>query len=104
MLRGMRIDSVLVRIDRGPRGTLQAQLAAGLRDAIASGRIAGRTRLPGTRTLAAQPGVSPTTAALATGALIAEGYVVARARSGCFVADEPPRTARAPATSPKAAR
>lgn len=94
---GMRIDSVLVRIDRAGRGSLQAQLAAGLRDSIASGRVAVRTRLPGSRTLAAQLGVSRTTAALAIDALIAEGYVVARARSGCFVADEPPRLAYAPA-------
>src|SRR4051794_12955430 len=96
-MRAARIDSVLVSIDRGRRGTLQAQITAGLRDAIASGRVAARSRLPGTRTLAAQLGVSRTTAALAIEALIAEGYVVARSRSGAFVTDEPPRTARPPA-------
>ncbi len=95
-MRSARIDSVLVQIDRGRRGSLQAQITAGLRDAIASGRVAARSRLPGTRTLAAQLGVSRTTAALAIEALIAEGYVVARPRSGVFVADEPPRTARPP--------
>jgi DNA-binding transcriptional MocR family regulator len=39
--------------------------------------------------------VSRTTAALAIEALIAEGYVVARPRSGMFVADDP-RIARPP--------
>ncbi|HEY0481242.1 MAG TPA: PLP-dependent aminotransferase family protein [Kofleriaceae bacterium] len=90
----MRIDSVLVRVDRDGPGSLQRQIATGLREAIASGLVAARTRLPGTRTLAAQLGVSRTTAALAIDALIAEGYVVARPRSGCFVADDPPRAAR----------
>src|SRR5258705_521777 len=93
-MRPAAIDSVLVRIDRGRRGTLQAQITAGLRDAIASGRVTARAKLPGTRTLAAQLGVSRTTAALAIDALIAEGYIVARPRSGVFVADEPPRTAQ----------
>src|SRR3954469_15250536 len=93
-MRAARIGSVLVPIDRARRGTLQAQIAAGLRDAIGAGRVAPRSRLPGTRTLAAQLGVSRTTAALAIEALIAEGYVVARPRSGMFVADNPPRSAR----------
>jgi GntR family transcriptional regulator/MocR family aminotransferase len=95
-MRAARIGSVLVPVDRARRGTLQAQIAAGLRDAIGSGRVAPRSRLPGTRTLAAQLGVSRTTAALAIEALIAEGYVVARPRSGMFVADDPPRIARPP--------
>jgi GntR family transcriptional regulator/MocR family aminotransferase len=91
------IDSVLVRIDRGRsagRVSLQAQIARGLREAIQRGHVTTGTRLPGTRTLAAQLGVSRTTAALAIDALIAEGFVVARPRSGVFVADEPPRTPR----------
>ena len=93
------IDSVLVRIARGrrtARASLQAQIADGLREAIAHGRVAPRVRLPGTRTLAAQLGVSRTTAALAIDALIGDGYVVARPRSGVFVADEPPRLPRRP--------
>jgi GntR family transcriptional regulator / MocR family aminotransferase len=89
------IDSVLVRLDRSA-GSLQAQIARGLREAIQRGRVATGTRLPGTRTLAAQLGVSRTTAALAIDTLIAEGFVVARPRSGVFVADEPPRTPRKP--------
>jgi GntR family transcriptional regulator/MocR family aminotransferase len=95
-MRPATIDSVLVRIDRGRRGTLQAQITAGLRDAIESGRTTAGARLPGTRTMAAQLGVSRTTAALAIDALIAEGYVVARPRSGVFVADQPPRTPHLP--------
>src|SRR3569623_3225262 len=89
------IDSVHVRIDRDR--PLQAQIVAGLRDAIASGRVAAHDRLPGTRTFAAQLGVSRTTVALAIEALIAEGYVVARPRSGVFVVTDPPRVARAAA-------
>src|SRR3569623_1294841 len=86
------IDSVHVRLDRDR--PLQAQIVAGLRDAIASGRVATHDRLPGTRTLAAQLGVSRMTVALAIDALIAEGYVVARPRSGVFVVTDPPRLAR----------
>lgn len=97
-LRCAVIDRILVRIDRASRTSLQAQIAAGLRDAIAAGRVVPRTRLPGTRTLATQLGVSRTTAALAIDALVAEGYVIARPRSGVFVADEPPRIARPPRT------
>ena len=98
------IDSVHVRLDRAR--PLQAQIVAGLRDAIASGRLAAHDRLPGTRTLAAQLGVSRTTVALAIDALIAEGYVVARPRSGVFVVNDPPRVARAakPAVAAAAGR
>src|SRR3569833_855327 len=98
------IDSVHVRIDRDR--PLQAQIVAGLRDAISSGRVAAHDRLPGTRTLAAQLGVSRTTVALANNTLIAEGYVVARPRSGVFVVNDPPRVARSakPAVAAAAGR
>src|SRR3569833_1739725 len=98
------IDSGHVRLDRDR--PLQAQIVAGLRDAIASGRVAAHDRLPGTRTLAAQLGVSRTTVALAIDALIAEGYVVAWLRFGVFVVFDPPRVARSakPAVAAAAGR
>jgi GntR family transcriptional regulator / MocR family aminotransferase len=96
------IDVVLVSIDRGARASLQAQIAAGLRDAIARGAAPPGTRLPGSRTLAAQLGVSRITAALAIDALVAEGFAVARARAGVFVAAEPPRRPAAVRRSPAA--
>ena len=53
-----------------------------------------RPRLPSTRALAADLGVSRTTALLALEQLRAEGYVVARRGSGMFIAPEPPEHAR----------
>ncbi|MEO7733527.1 MAG: PLP-dependent aminotransferase family protein [Kofleriaceae bacterium] len=91
MARGHQADAVYVRIDRRAAWPLQRQIADGLRAAIGVGRLAPGTRLPGTRSLAVALAVSRTTVALAIEALIVEGFAVARARSGVFVAEDPPR-------------
>lgn len=93
--RARQAGSVYVQVDRRAAQPLQRQIADGLRAAIGAGRLAPGTRLPGTRSLAVALEVSRTTVALAIEALIVEGFAVARARSGVFVADEPPRTPRA---------
>jgi GntR family transcriptional regulator/MocR family aminotransferase len=49
---------LLVELDRTRSEPLHRQLANGLRDAIRSGRLAPQTRLPSTRVLAADLGVS----------------------------------------------
>ncbi|MEU0502490.1 PLP-dependent aminotransferase family protein [Nocardia sp. NPDC005998] len=57
-----------------------------LREAIRDGRLSAGTRLPSTRTLAAELGVSRGTVSAAYDQLIAEGHLVARQGSGTRVA------------------
>jgi GntR family transcriptional regulator / MocR family aminotransferase len=81
---------------------LRAQLEDGLRDAVRSGRLAARTRLPASRSLAADLGVSRRLVVDAYSQLLAEGYLVARAGAGTFVAET--AAAPAPATADPPAR
>ena len=79
---------MLVRLD-GP-GTLVEQVYAGLRAAILDGTLPPGSRLPSTRALAEESGVSRTTTQAAFDQLTAEGYLEARAGSGTYVAAELP--------------
>ncbi len=81
---------------RGGR-SLQQQIYDAIRRAIAEGLVGAGRRLPSTRTLAADLGISRTTTLLALEQLRAEGYVVARRGSGMFVASEPPESPGPPA-------
>jgi GntR family transcriptional regulator / MocR family aminotransferase len=72
-------------LDPGRRGTLAAQLYAQLREAIATGRLAAGDRLPPSRTLAGDLGVSRFTVAEVYSRLTAEGYVTGRAGGGTVV-------------------
>jgi GntR family transcriptional regulator/MocR family aminotransferase len=60
-------------------GLLHAQLEGQLRDAVRSGRLAAGERLPSSRALAAQLGVSRGVVVEAYGQLAAEGYLAVRA-------------------------
>lgn len=80
---------------RGAR-TLQDQIYQSIRRCILDGLVGADGRLPSTRSLAADLGVSRTTALLALEQLRAEGYVVARRGSGMFIAPRIPD--RAPLT------
>lgn len=66
-----------------------------LRDRILAGELKPGARLPGTRALAAELGVSRNTTLAAYEQLVAEGYVIGRAGAGAFVAQffEPARKA-----------
>ncbi|GAA5111863.1 MocR-like pyridoxine biosynthesis transcription factor PdxR [Pseudonocardia adelaidensis] len=64
-------------------------LEAALRDAVRSGRLAPGTRLPGTRSLAADLGLSRGTVVQAFGQLVAEGWLVGVAGSGTVVGAVP---------------
>lgn len=66
---------------------LQVQIRQALVSAIRAGRLGGGTRLPATRELAATLGVARNTVALAYQQLLDEGFLVARPRSGFFVAE-----------------
>jgi GntR family transcriptional regulator/MocR family aminotransferase len=85
---------LLVELDRTGREPLHRQLANGLRDAIRSGRLAPHTRLPSTRVLAADLGVSRRLVVDAYSQLTAEGFLFSRHGSGTRVATVD--TARAP--------
>ncbi|MDQ6729363.1 MAG: winged helix-turn-helix domain-containing protein [Actinomycetota bacterium] len=77
---------------------LRAQVERELRDGIRSGRLHSGSKLPPTRLLARQLGVSRGVIVEAYAQLVAEGYLLARTREGTRVADglvQPSR--RAPA-------
>ncbi|MGE8364081.1 PLP-dependent aminotransferase family protein [Cupriavidus sp.] len=78
---------------QGLAGQLYRQLRAGIVD----GRLAPGERLPSTRDLATQLGISRKTTLDVFERLIAEGYLRSRAGDGTFVAHEMTRLAPAPA-------
>ncbi|MGO9319350.1 MAG: PLP-dependent aminotransferase family protein [Solirubrobacteraceae bacterium] len=77
---------LLVELDRAARGSLRAQLEDGLREAVRRGRLPPHTRLPATRALASDLGISRRLVVDAYAQLLAEGYLVARRGAGTFVA------------------
>ncbi len=64
---------------------LQEQLAGHFRAAVLDGRLKPGARLPSTRALALEAGVSRQTVVLAYERLVAEGYAEGRAGAGMFV-------------------
>jgi len=85
---------VLVSLDG--EGPLNQRLFRGLRRAILAGRPAPGERLPSTRALAADLGVSRNVVLMAFDQLLAEGYVESRTGAGTFVAETLPDAALAP--------
>ena len=77
---------LLVELDRAAPDPLHHQLANGLRDAIRTGRLTPHTRLPSTRVLAADLGVSRRLVVDAYSQLVAEGFLLSRHGSGTRVA------------------
>src|SRR5205807_6716997 len=77
---------LLVELRRELRRPLRAQLEDGLRQATRAGRLAAGARLPATRALAADLGVSRRLVVDAYQQLIAEGYLVSQGGAGTFVA------------------
>jgi GntR family transcriptional regulator/MocR family aminotransferase len=77
-----------VAVDPRSALSLQHQLRQKLIDAIDRGVLRPGRRLPSSRQLAEQAGVSRNTVTLAYDALLAEGHLVSRPRSGIFVADD----------------
>jgi GntR family transcriptional regulator/MocR family aminotransferase len=82
--------NLFVRIDSRLRDGLQQQIYASIRRAILEGIVGPGTRLPSSRALAGDLGVSRTTTLLAVQQLQAEGYLTARRGSGTAVAEELP--------------
>jgi GntR family transcriptional regulator/MocR family aminotransferase len=77
---------LFVELDSALDLPLFRQLYEGIRDAVLGGRLAAGARLPPSRGLAAELGVSRNTVTLAYDQLVAEGYLEGRPRSGMQVA------------------
>jgi GntR family transcriptional regulator / MocR family aminotransferase len=75
---------------RDSAAPMAAQIAAQLRAAMTEGRLAGGERLPASRALAAELGVSRTVVNGAYAQLFAEGWIEGRHGSGTYVADGAP--------------
>jgi GntR family transcriptional regulator / MocR family aminotransferase len=81
----------MVRLDRTASEPLHRQLFRQIRDELRSGNFSpSSSRLPSSRALAADLGISRLTVNQAFYELEAEGYLVAKAGSGTFVADALP--------------
>ena len=93
---------VLLELRPGDGGPLRTRVEEGLRDAVRHGRLPAGARLPSSRALAGDLGVSRRLVVDAYAQLLAEGWLVTRAGSGTFVAaaaavaEEPPAPAPAP--------
>src|SRR5580692_8665996 len=85
------------------RRDLAGQIYRQLRAGIVEGRLAGGTRLPSTRDLATQLGVSRKTTLDVFERLLSEGYLNTRAGSGTFVADGLERLPMEPSSHARAA-
>lgn len=90
---GQPLD-LLLTVGRERPGTLGAQIEGQLRAAVRSGALRAGTRLPSTRELAAQLGVSRRVTVDAYSQLAAEGYLLLRQGAQPRVADIAPATAR----------
>src|SRR5215813_1502596 len=78
----------MIRLDRTVTEPLHEQLYRQIRDELKSGRFSdGSSRLPSSRALATERGVSRSTVRLALSKLHAEGYLRSKRGSGTFVAN-----------------
>src|ERR1043165_5366382 len=81
----------MIRLDRSSAEPLHQQLYRQIRDELRSGNFnRSSSRLPSSRELAGEVGVSRLTVNLAFSELEAEGYLVFKKASGTFVADPLP--------------
>jgi GntR family transcriptional regulator/MocR family aminotransferase len=92
-------------LDRTAQSSLQDQIVGYFRDAILAGRIPAGRRIPSSRQLSNEHGISRTTAIEAYDRLTAEGYLYSKQRAGLFVCESlpddfllaPPARSRRPA-------
>ncbi|AXG55281.1 GntR family transcriptional regulator [Streptomyces lincolnensis] len=91
-----------LHIEAGAGEGRRAGLERALRDAVREGRLTTGTRLPATRRLAEELGVSRGTVKAAYDQLVAEGYLTAQQGSGTRVAPLPALDAEPPEASARA--
>src|SRR5438046_10266556 len=83
----------MIRLDRASTEPLHQQLYRQIRDELRSGSfIDGASRLPSSRALAVDLGISRLTVNLAFSKLHSEGYLRSKAKSGTFVANPLPES------------
>jgi len=82
-----------IALDPAAEAPLHRQLYFGLRDAILESRLPPGARLPSTRSLASDLGVSRNTVLAAFEQLLAEGYIQGRVGAGSFVSRQLPEEA-----------
>src|SRR6266487_682225 len=82
---------LLLQLDRGRGQPLRSQLEAGLRDAIRRGRLQSGERLPSSRELARDLGISRGLVQECYSQLLAEGYLISQvgAATGCGRPEKP---------------
>ncbi|USG63006.1 PLP-dependent aminotransferase family protein [Sneathiella marina] len=85
------IDFMFFEIDRNSRMSFQSQLRTSMVEAIINGQLTCGTKLPSTRKLAKNLGLSRVTVVIVYEKLAEDGYINATERSGYRVADIGPR-------------
>jgi GntR family transcriptional regulator/MocR family aminotransferase len=87
--------ALLVELERGGELPLHEQLERSIRESVQAGRLAAGVRLPSSRELAAELGISRGVVTEAYGQLVAEGYLTSRqgapVRVALTVRASPPR-------------
>jgi GntR family transcriptional regulator/MocR family aminotransferase len=99
------VSVVDLAVDLSERGDRASAIYRALLEAVRAGRLTTGDRLPPTRALAQDLGVSRNTVALAYERLVAEGFLESRVGSGTFVTGQEtptPRTGREGVLSPRA--
>jgi GntR family transcriptional regulator/MocR family aminotransferase len=81
-----------VTLEPGSPVSLYLQIYFAIREAILSGRLRSGSRLPSTRTMAADFGVSRNTVLVAHELLVAEGYITGRVGDGSYVSNDIPES------------
>lgn len=87
----VRIDSN--DVNSGSVPSLQSQIKELIVDAIAMGQLRSGDKIPSSRDMAQRLGVSRNTVTLAYVALLSDGFLASRERSGFFVAETPSQSA-----------
>lgn len=92
-----------IELDRESTTPLYRQLYLQIRKQILTGRLQGGIRLPSTRTLSQELGLSRITLLNAFDQLIAEGFLVSRTGAGTYVGNEWDRSGQADTPQPPSA-
>ncbi|PWT92442.1 MAG: PLP-dependent aminotransferase family protein [Acidobacteria bacterium] len=82
-----KVPITMIPLDASSTVPLYRQLYAGLQKAILEGQLPAGRRLPSTRTLAAELGVSRNTILVAFELLLAEGYLKGKIGAGTYVTE-----------------
>ncbi len=90
----MAIPAESFFLDPAHGGTLQSQIQELVTEGVLSGRLRPGERMPSSRRLASQLGISRITVTLAYTELVSNDYLTARGRSGYYVSESAPRPPR----------